>query len=344
MESNQIDSPKLIISWEDYQNELARFCSLSSSLITSNNTKLHLQQKLDSLIQVRSESVSRRNELDEMRQKLEDRRLVLGNLIMRTKTKAVDVRNQEEQLNVQIKSLLVAGKARSLADKQLQEANRLLAGERGHARVKTLGKMLRTRLQYMVAQVSAVYPVKISIVPRQGEKVNSSAIVSRSGISPGSKPLTAGSLTISGLQLTALPIKKMSFFSDKKEIQKSATALGYIAHAVLLIGAYLDVPLRYSLRLGGSHSYINDFASSAESAISDSSSSPLLFTNLRATEFPLFLEGQDTTRAAYAIFLLNKDIEQLLNFIGVQSLGPRHVLANLKELLRAIQSKEFIDQ
>ena len=27
---------------------------------------------------------------------------------------------------------------------------------------------------------------------------------------------------------------------------------------------------------------------------------------MKHVEFPLFLEGQDTTRAAYAVFLLNK--------------------------------------
>ncbi|RWR79717.1 UV radiation resistance-associated protein isoform X1 [Cinnamomum micranthum f. kanehirae] len=122
------------------------------------------------------------------------------------------------------------------------------------------------------------------------------------------------SLTILGLQLTVPPLKKMSFFSDKEEAHKSATALGYVAHAP-----------------------------SIEPASTDLASNSIVLTNTKATEFPLFLEGQDTTKAAYAIFLLNKDIEQLLNFAGIQSLGPRHVLANLKELLRTIQSREFID-
>ena len=38
-----------------------------------------------------------------------------------------------------------------------------------------------------------------------------------------------------------------------------------------------------------------------------------------------------------------QDLEQLLNFIGAQSLGPRHVLANLRELFRIILSPEYID-
>lgn len=140
-----------------------------------------------------------------------------------------------------------------------------------------------------------------------------------------------------------LPFKQMSFFTDKKEVQRSATALGYVSHAVSLIASYLKVPLRYPFRLGGSHSYIIDYSPSIEPTSSDSSSNTELSTSMKHVEFPLFLEGQDTTRAAYAVFLLNKDLEQLLNFIGVKSLGPCHVLANLKELLRNIQSADYID-
>lgn len=54
------------------------------------------------------------------------------------------------------------------------------------------------------------------------------------GNSSGSKPVNHGSLTILGLNLNVLPFKKMSFFSDKKETQRSASALGYVAHVCSL--------------------------------------------------------------------------------------------------------------
>lgn len=76
--------------------------------------------------------------------------------------------------------------------------------------------------------------------------------------------------------------------------------------AVSLIASYLRVPLRYPLHLGGSHSYIIDHAPSVETTATDFSSSATLPSNIKSIEFPLFLEGQDTTRAAYAVFLLNK--------------------------------------
>ncbi|KAJ6860311.1 UV radiation resistance-associated protein isoform X3 [Populus alba x Populus x berolinensis] len=222
-----------------------------------------------------------------------------------------------------------------------KESRRSLAGERGYVRLTKLQKKLRLRQQYMISQVSLLYPIKISVGPSEEQELESFPSSSKSGNYVDSKPVNQGSLTILGLHLTMAPFKKMSFFTDKKEVQRSASALGHVAHAVSLIASYLEVPLRYPLQLGGSNSYIIDCAPSVES--SDLLSSTLSTANTKPVEFPLFLEGQDTTRAAYAVFLLNKDLEQLLNYIGVRSLGPRHVLANLKELTRTIQSAEFLD-
>lgn len=76
--------------------------------------------------------------------------------------------------------------------------------------------------------------------------------------------------------------------------------------AVSLIASYLQVILRYPIRFGGSHSYILDNAPSVEATSSDLSLNAEHSTSVKRSEFPLFLEGQDTTRAAYAVFLLNK--------------------------------------
>ena len=50
------------------------------------------------------------------------------------------------------------------------------------------------------------------------------------------------SLTILGQQLTVFPMKKLSFFGDKKEIQRSATVLGYVAH----VSVYLHLLIHSS--------------------------------------------------------------------------------------------------
>ncbi|XP_019236820.1 PREDICTED: UV radiation resistance-associated gene protein isoform X2 [Nicotiana attenuata] len=291
--------------------------------------------------QVEAESLSRSNELDEMKEKLDSRKLVMGNMSMHSKVVKEKVKKQEEQLSNDIRSLLVAGTSLSGASKRLQDASRSFAGERGYGHLRTLQRVFRTRQQYMVSQVQLLYPVRIAIGQAPEQELESFNNSSNSGNSAGSKPLDQGALTIAGLHLTVFT--KMSFFTDKKEVQRSATALGYVAHVVALIASYLQVPLRYPLRLGGSRSYIRDYAPSIEPSSSDLTSSSSFSANSRPVEFPLFLEGQDSTRAAYAVFLLNKDLEQLLNYIGGRSLGPRHVLANLKELLRTILSPEYID-
>jgi hypothetical protein len=53
-------------------------------------------------------------------------------------------------------------------------------------------------------------------------------------------------------------------------------------------------------------------------------------------DFPLYgstAEGPEGNRFAYALFMLNKDLEQLLNAHGAASAGPRHPLHNLQRLL-----------
>ncbi|WCJ33186.1 hypothetical protein M5689_014562 [Euphorbia peplus] len=343
LSSESTESVKLkLIQWEDYEQEAARLWSLSSALKEAKEKKLSINQNLSSFIQVKAESLSRLNELEEMRQKLEARKLQIKNISMRAKVAAEDAKKEEERLSMEVRSLLVAGSALSGASKKLQESNCLLSGEKGFGRLRNIQKKLRTRQQYMISQISLIYPVKITAGPLEEQELESLPSTSRSVSYVGSKPTNQGSLTILGLHLSMLPFTKISFFTDKKEIQKSSTALGYVAHAVSCIASYLHVPLRYPVRLGGSRSYIHDFAPSVETPSSDLSSS-FSSASTKPMEFPLFLEGQDTTRAAYAVFLLNKDLEQLLNYIGVKSLGPRHVLANLKELTRTIQSAEFID-
>jgi len=57
-----------------------------------------------------------------------------------------------------------------------------------------------------------------------------------------------------------------------------------------------------------------------------------------ALQLPLFYVAGDRTRFAYAIFLLNKDLEQLLHAHGMSSSGPNQVLANLYKLMSAAAS------
>lgn len=56
------------------------------------------------------------------------------------------------------------------------------------------------------------------------------------------------------------------------------------------------------------------------------------------TKFPLYSRGVDPRRFVYAVFLLNKNVEQVLSTVGpqvfsrVQPYRLRHTLANLNAL------------
>ncbi|KAF3791410.1 UV radiation resistance-associated protein [Nymphaea thermarum] len=379
-EAGILDPEAKIIDWEEFQQELARLWSLSSALSNAEEKKESLVQMLNPLMQVRAESLDRTNELEDMKQKLETRKWTMGNLLMKLKNAKEDLQLRKGELSVEARSLLVAAKSHSAALRHLKvsngcasqfhvaEENILLAGEMGHKHLKEVQKLLRRRHQHMVMQISTIYPLKVlngraSDVGVNQPCPNGSSSGDGAACPPGAStlnvpgdgagcPLDAstpnnpcnGSLTILGLLLVVPPLRKSSFFSDKQEIQRTAAALGYVAHFVSLIASYLDVPLRYPIRLGGSRSYVLDPAPSVEPMSADLAYASTAYSSPKPAGFPLFLEGQDTTRFAYAIFLLNKDIEQLLNSVGIQSTGPRRVLANLKELLRCIQSHDYVDQ
>lgn len=64
----------------------------------------------------------------------------------------------------------------------LQESNRLFSGEKGYGSLRNLQKRLRTRQQYMISQVSLLYPVKISVGPEQEQELELFPSSSQSGI------------------------------------------------------------------------------------------------------------------------------------------------------------------
>ncbi|KAF8986128.1 hypothetical protein BGZ46_009239 [Entomortierella lignicola] len=53
-------------------------------------------------------------------------------------------------------------------------------------------------------------------------------------------------------------------------------------------------------------------------------------------EFPLYGKGQERHRFEYGVFLLNKDIEQLLNSQGLQCRDLRQTLPNLRKLMETL--------
>ncbi|KAI9496505.1 UV radiation resistance protein and autophagy-related subunit 14-domain-containing protein [Zychaea mexicana] len=99
-----------------------------------------------------------------------------------------------------------------------------------------------------------------------------------------------------------------------------ATALGFTAHLVSMLAFYLDIPLRYPIRPMGSRASIKDPVSSI--------SGP--------TEFPLYAKGVDRYRFEFGVFLLNKNIEQLMNAYGLIVIDLRYTLPNIHYFIQAI--------
>ncbi|KAF3215581.1 hypothetical protein TWF192_006550 [Orbilia oligospora] len=96
-----------------------------------------------------------------------------------------------------------------------------------------------------------------------------------------------------------------------------AAALGYAAHLVYMLSFYLSVYLRYPVIPKGSSSMVQDPISVIQGS----------------RYFPLWAKGVPYFRFEYAIFLLNKNIEQLMESQKCIVLDIRQTLPNLKYLL-----------
>ncbi|BDA44341.1 hypothetical protein COCOBI_05-5250 [Coccomyxa sp. Obi] len=140
------------------------------------------------------------------------------------------------------------------------------------------------------------------------------------------------------------------------EAERAAAALGYVARLVQRLASLLDVPLRYPLRFANSRSSVfshpfpagtvgerggegREGASRVFDLLQIGERSPDPDdASLAPKEFPLFLDSSERMRFRYAVFLLNKDIEQLLNVHGLHSTGVNQLLQNLYKLLAAAAS------
>ncbi|KAI8975001.1 hypothetical protein BDB01DRAFT_765540 [Pilobolus umbonatus] len=99
-----------------------------------------------------------------------------------------------------------------------------------------------------------------------------------------------------------------------------ATALGYTAHLVSMLAYYLEIPLKYPTSPMGSRATIRD---------------PVSLIN-GSRDFPLYAKGVDRYRFEYGVFLLNKNIEQLMNAYGLIVMDLRHTLPNIHYFIQAI--------
>ncbi|KAF8249531.1 hypothetical protein K440DRAFT_581778 [Wilcoxina mikolae CBS 423.85] len=118
----------------------------------------------------------------------------------------------------------------------------------------------------------------------------------------------------------AFTIRSLHLPSSSYEDYDDATvsaALGHVAQLIYLLSYYLGTPLRYPVKATGSRSFVRDDISVIQGA----------------RTFPLWMKGTVYYRFEYAVFLVNKDVQQLMSKVGLHCVDIRHTLANLKSLL-----------
>ncbi|SCZ89209.1 BZ3500_MvSof-1268-A1-R1_Chr1-1g01030 [Microbotryum saponariae] len=119
--------------------------------------------------------------------------------------------------------------------------------------------------------------------------------------------------------ILSIPLPNSTYPPNSSDDQLSS-ALGYAAQVVSALAAYIGVPLHYPIKCLGSRSAVIDPIS--------------MMRGPRA--FPLYGKGVDKYRFDYGVFLLNKDIEQLMYSQGLTVIDLRNTLPNLKALVLAL--------
>lgn len=116
--------------------------------------------------------------------------------------------------------------------------------------------------------------------------------------------------------ICGLPMPSVFSINHYDPIQVGAV-LGLIAQLVVLLSRYLDVALPYPIRPYGSQSYIIDNVSKLQGS----------------RTFPLWTKGALLYRVEYGLYLLHKNIEQLMNSQNLAVADLKQTLANLKNLM-----------
>lgn len=345
------DPPEItIVPWEDFQNAVANLCSAASATFQVRSQREALVARLESALKIRKQYLHWIDELEGLKVRLKLKDLSLENAKVSLQENSEDAAIAKDKLLPSVRSSLAAAKSVAAAHNRLQDECRLLGGEGGQRRLLHLQNMLRARRRLMVSQIAAIYPIAPCAVPVEkgsapststpqpkhltNVQAQTSDLSSRESQSVDKNDTLP--MTIGGLHVVA-PLNTKP--NEPNDYESSATALGYVAHSLALLAACLDVPLRYPIRLGASRSYIQDYAptgDSNEAVVSVGANSGSFRKSV--IEFPLFSEGHDSTRSAYAVFLLNKDLEQVLNYMGAESVGPRHTLPNLNKIIQLVCS------
>ncbi|WVQ71418.1 hypothetical protein IAR50_000955 [Cryptococcus sp. DSM 104548] len=125
------------------------------------------------------------------------------------------------------------------------------------------------------------------------------------------------------------PAPPLTLPNHKIDERTTSSALALAAHLVQLLANLSGLPgggLPYPITCAGSKSAVRDVVSVMQGA----------------RGFPLFAKGVERYRYEYGVFLLNKDIEMLMQEANIRLLDLRQTLPNLKTLLLTLSSPSYI--
>lgn len=158
--------------------------------------------------------------------------------------------------------------------------------------------MVIVRQTRIVLELNSIYPLK---------QVMAGATLPGGGVSPGN---------VFSICNYELPNSDFTGADD----DLCATALGYVAHLVFMLSKYLDIPFRYSITPMCSRSTIRDDIS--------------LEVPGKPKEYPLYVsKGKDRVHFEFGVFLLNKNIQQLIENCTSRTVDVKNTLPNLRLLL-----------
>ena len=226
----------------------------------------------------------------------------------------------KEDIGRRVRALRQAGDKLVEANDQLDAAESALNGPNGIGKLYQKQRALVARRWRLVGELADIFRIEAA-----GGTITEETSTEYPLLKIADVPLDLG----------PAPSKVASIRAE--DIENDAAAYGYVAQILIQLAAILDVRLRYPVCPAASRSYICDFhqvTPQPARGVGVESRPPA--KTLTRIEFPLFMESpNDRAKYTYGVFLLNKNLEQLLNAHGLSAVGARHTLQNLERIFDA---------
>lgn len=343
----------IVVTWTKLEESMAKLSSSHSFLQDKLGLRDTLGAQLHAKLKEREQRQQNEEQLELLQQRVNSYQRMLATAKEDATREKEQLNNAVDNLQFQLKDLLTSSRALTAARTRLKEAEILLSQKAGE-RANVLFQALSWRRRRMICQVAAIYPLLIqqqstsgyldksdsSIADLQGRESAVRHVVAEK-VGKGINALVEPKFTVCGLRIPDVKKLSQETTGNKAEQERFSAAFGYIAHTILLIASYLDVRLPYLVHQMGSTSRICDHPSLLSVTVDTlpargaPAGGPLTGSG---EEYPLYFEGQDSIAVPKAIALLNKNIAELFQAVGLALVEPGETTRNLHYLLMAVRT------